>query len=190
MILSKILRSVESVGAPKKQKVNKLKSCNLALNTIKNKKKYIKTYINGKFSKTAFQKNKNKKLKSVNKVSLIKYIINVHLSLTNSYVSITDIKGSVLISLSGGSAGLKKRQKKTQPVALMAIFKELFLKTRFLQGQCVGIHFKNVRPNLEKLVIKILKSKVLIVLIRSYNLHPHNGCRPRKLKRFKSRTKK
>lgn len=187
MILSNIVGLLRSTHG---SKIKKLKSCVLVLNKIKNKKKYTKKSINLEFSNLRTQKKQTNKKKLINKENLIKYIINVHLSLTNSYVSVTDVKGAVIISLSGGAVGLQKRQKKIQPIALITIFKELFLKTRFLKGQCVAIHFKNVRPHFEKLIIKTLKSKVLISVIRSYNLHPHNGCRPKKLKRFKHRTKK
>lgn len=121
---------------------------------------------------------------------IINYVIHVNLSLTNTYVSVTDVKGSLLISLSSGSVGLKKRQKRTQPLALVSVFKELFLKTKTLDKKRVSIHFHNVRSYYESLVIKLLKPRVFIKTVRSYNLHPHNGCRPKKLKRFKQRTKR
>jgi ribosomal protein S11 len=121
---------------------------------------------------------------------LINYVIHVNLSLTNTYVSVTDVKGRLLISLSAGSVGLKKRQKRTQPLALVSVFKELFLKTKILDKKRVSIHFHNVRFYYESLVIKLLKPRVFIKTVRSYNLHPHNGCRPKKLKRFKQRTKR
>jgi ribosomal protein S11 len=121
---------------------------------------------------------------------LINYVIHVNLSLTNTYVSVTDVKGRLLISLSAGAVGLKKRQKRTQPLAVVSVFKELFLKTKNLDKKKVSIHFHNVKFYYESLVIKLLKPRVFIKTVRSYNLHPHNGCRPKKLKRFKQRTKR
>lgn len=119
---------------------------------------------------------------------LTNYIISIHTSQTNTLVSVTDIKGKIIISLSSGSLKLKKRQKKTQPLAIMTILKHLILKASFLHNKIIVIHFKNVRTYYESLIIKLLSNILFIKSIKSYNLSPHNGCRPKKLKRFKQRT--
>ena len=119
---------------------------------------------------------------------LTNYIINIHTSQTNTLVSVTDIKGKVIISLSSGSLKLKKKQKKTQPLAIMTILKHLILKANFLHNKIIVIHFKNVKTYYESLIIKLLSNILFIKSIKSYNLSPHNGCRPKKLKRFKQRT--
>jgi len=119
---------------------------------------------------------------------LTNYIISIHTSQTNTLVSVTDIKGKVIISLSSGSLKLKKKQKKTQPLAIMTILKHLLLKANFLHNKIIVIHFKNVKTYYESLIIKLLSNILFIKSIKSYNLSPHNGCRPKKLKRFKQRT--
>ena len=43
---------------------------------------------------------------------LTNYIINIQTSQTNTLISVTDIKGKTIISLSSGSLKLKKKQKK------------------------------------------------------------------------------
>jgi ribosomal protein S11 len=103
---------------------------------------------------------------------------------------VTDIKGNPKISLSAGLINLTKRQKKTQPMALINIFKILLLKARFLKDNPIALHFKNTKPYYESLIIRVLKDKLYIKSIQSYNLSPHNGCRPKKIKRIKRRTKR
>ena len=70
----------------------------------------------------------------------------------------------------------------------MTILKHLILKANFLYNKIVVIHFKNAKIYYESLVIKLLSNILFIKSIKSYNLSPHNGCRPKKLKRFKQRT--
>jgi small subunit ribosomal protein S11 len=129
-------------------------------------------------------------LKTKVKENVISYIININLSPTNTIISVTDIKGNPKISLSAGLINLTKRQKKTQPMALINIFKILLLKARFLKDNPIALHFKNTKPYYESLIIRVLKDKLYIKSIQSYNLSPHNGCRPKKIKRIKRRTKR
>lgn len=122
--------------------------------------------------------------------NLILYIVNVILSPTNTFVNVVDLKGNVLISISAGSLNLTKFQKKTQPLALLSVFKVLLLKAKFLKNKPVALHFKNVKRFHESFFINILKTKLYIQSFQSYNLVPHNGCRPKKLKKIKIRTKR
>ena len=128
--------------------------------------------------------------KSILKQNLISCIIKVNMTKTNTFLNVTNSKGDLKLSLSLGKLKLKKRQRATQPNTLVQLFKKMFLKARFLEGKTVGLQFQNVRPFNELFVIKTLKNKVFIKSLRSYNLYPHNGCRPKKLRRFKRRTKK
>ena len=134
--------------------------------------------------------NKNRCGKRLVNQNAIKYIINVVLSSTNTIVNVTDIKGNVIISMSAGSVNLRKFQKKSQPLALIHIFKALLLKAKFLQNKTVALHFKNVKRFNEFFFLRALKKKLFIKSFQSNNLLPHNGCRPKKIKRIKRRTKR
>jgi ribosomal protein S11 len=147
--------------------------------------KLLSFYILFKFSKNF----KGIKKKEVNH-NLIKYIINVHFSNTNTLVNVTDIKGNPIILLTSGLLKLKGKEKKTQPIALINIFKVLLIKAKFLFRTPIALHFKNVKTFYESFLINSLKNKVFIRTIRSYNLIAHNGCRLKKLSRFKRKTKK
>lgn len=75
-------------------------------------------------------------------------------------------------------------------MALLSIFKVLFTRARYLKNSTVALHFKNVKRFHELFFINILKTKLYVKSFQSYNLHPHNGCRPKKLKKIKIRTKR
>lgn len=122
--------------------------------------------------------------------NLVMYIINVILSSTTTVVNVVDLKGRVLISISAGSLNLTKFQKRTQPMALLNIFKVLLLRAKFLKSSPVALHFKNVKRFHESFFINVLKTKLYIKSVQSYNLVPHNGCRPKKVKKIKIRTKR
>ena len=127
-----------------------------------------------------------KRLSSNNfKQNLIVYVININLTNTNTLVSVTDIKGNVKIFYSSGQVNLKGKQKTKQPAALINILKLLIVKAKFIQNKPLALHFKNTKPYYESFIIRMLKKKFFIKTIRSYNLQPHNGCRPKKIKRFK-----
>lgn len=125
-----------------------------------------------------------KSLTTFYKQSLVSYIVHINLTSTNTLVSVTDIKGNVKLFYSSGQVNLKGKQKTKQPAALINILKRLFLKAKFMQNEPLAIHFKNTRSHYEAFIVQMLKTKFFIKTIRSYNMQPHNGCRPKKIKRF------
>jgi ribosomal protein S11 len=197
MILLKILPKVNTMNIVKiKYYIYQLKQLIEFFNYVKNFKKFkyikklISIYILFKFSKNLNFVNINENIKKNAKQNLIKYIINIHFSNTNTLVNVTDIKGNPIILLTSGLIKLKGKEKKTQPIALLNIFKVLLVKAKFLFKTPIALHFKNVKTFYESFLINSLKNKVFIKAIRSYNLVAHNGCRLKKLSRFKRRTKK
>ena len=197
MILLKILPKVNTMNIVKiKYYIYQLKQLIEFFNYVKNFKKFkyikklISIYILFKFSKNLNFVNINENFKKNARQNLIKYIINIHFSNTNTLVNVTDIKGNPIILLTSGLIKLKGKEKKTQPIALLNIFKVLLVKAKFLFKTPIALHFKNVKTFYESFLINSLKNKVFIKAIRSYNLVAHNGCRLKKLSRFKRRTKK
>jgi len=180
MILIKILKG---------KKFNLPRSNKIAANAVVKTKNILSyTKINGKIRHLA-KMQELEKSKYVTQ-NLVNYVMNIQMSATNTLISLTDSKGNPVVSLSGGSINLKKRQKRLQPLALVNILKFLLLKARFLHNKTIAVHFKNVKTYYESMVIKMLKRVLFIKSIKSYNLQPHNGCRPKKMKRFKQRTKR
>jgi len=171
MILIKILR--------KKPNTSFLDESLTSLNLIKKATKSKHIYkVKNKTNFKSFKQNP------------LNYILTLIISQTNTLVTLSNTEGKLLISLSSGCLNLKKRQKKLQPLALISLLKSLTLIADFNSKESVTIHFKNVKSYYESLVINLLKDVIFIKSIKSYNLQPHNGCRPRKLKKIKRRTKK
>lgn len=166
-------------------------------NTVLKLSKVIKLLVFCKTSKTKlkslsylFARNNyslKSKLKSQNSVN---YVVSVVLSPTNTFVTVNDVRGNVIVSASAGLIKLTKFQKRSQPTAVMNIFKHILAKVTFLQNKTISVHFKNVKRFHESLILTSLKPFFVIKSFQSNNLSPHNGCRPKKLKRIKRRTKR
>ena len=120
----------------------------------------------------------------------MEYLVKVNLSKANIMISVTTVIGNPKIFISTGLLKLKKKQKKSKSLVLMQIFKVIFSRLNLLENRIIVLQFKNVKTYYELFIIKLLKEKVFLKSIKSYNNLPFNGCRPKKIKRFKKRTKK
>ena len=114
---------------------------------------------------------------------LISYIININVSNSNIAMSINDKNGKLKGYFTAGTLGFKGSQK-TKKYTLITILKNFNYKFNFLNNKSVLVNFKGVTKD-QKLFIKKLKEKVSIKAINYTNLLPHNGCRPRKIKKLK-----
>jgi ribosomal protein S11 len=124
-----------------------------------------------------------------NRQKLISYAININLSLTNTFINVNTIKGSPKCFFSAGMFNFQKKQKIKQPKAIITILKALLLKFKVYKIKPVALHFNNLFFKQQSYILKRLKQKVFIKLIMSYNHYPHNGCRLKKKKRIKIRTR-
>jgi ribosomal protein S11 len=112
---------------------------------------------------------------------LIFYTINIYLSSSNINFNITDRTGNLKLYYTAGLLGFKGSQK-TKKFTLISILKKILSRITFLKNKSVLLRFKGIKNN-QKLIIKKLKEKVLIKAIIYHNLLPHNGCRPKKIRR-------
>jgi ribosomal protein S11 len=124
-----------------------------------------------------------------NNRKLISYVINIKLSSTNTIINVNTIKGNPKFFYSAGMFKLQKTQKTRQPKAIITILRALLLKSKFFKTKPTALHFNNLFFNHQSYIFKRLKRKVFAKLITSYLYRPHNGCRLRKKKRIKVRTK-
>lgn len=122
--------------------------------------------------------------------NVIRYIINIIAFPSNTVINITDVSGKVLITISDGLVNDSKESKKSKYRPIVKIFKSLLLKASFIKNKAVAINFKKIKRYQESFFIKVLKPKVFIKSVQSYTSLPHNGCRPKKLKKRKIRTKR
>lgn len=117
----------------------------------------------------------------------LKYIVGVSLSNTNSIIYVTDIKGKIKFFLSAGFLGLNGRQKIKKPAVLVKLLRSLIVKRQLKRKSCVALHLKNFNKFYTSIVLSLLKKHLKIGFVRVFNNKPHNGCRPKKLKRKKRR---
>ena len=120
---------------------------------------------------------------------LISYIININLLPTNTLININNIKGNPTFFYSAGMLSLQKKQKTRQPKAILLILRALLMKFKLFRTNPVAIHINNLFSNDQVYILKKLKQKIFMKLIVSYRNRPHNGCRLKKRKRIKIRTR-
>nr|YP_009495525.1 ribosomal protein S11 [Psammoneis japonica]AWQ64255.1 ribosomal protein S11 [Psammoneis japonica] len=156
-------------------------------NYIKNLKN--KTFLLKKLKKQTSYKNLKFELdrhyKSVDvQQSLIMYVINITLTNKNTIIYVTDIKGNLKFYQSTSTLNMTGKQKTKQPGALLRVLKEFLSNAAFLKNKPIALHFNNVKKRFILLLINLLKNILFVKVIRIYNfLIPHNGCRPKKIKR-------
>lgn len=162
------------------------------------KKKYIKTLKNS----ISLLKNNNYRNLEITKSNiqstnydlkedfLVTYIIDLTFSKTNTLLHVMDFAGNLKFFCSAGSLQYKGKRKKISRYSVFRyMYKVLVYKLKFLKGQPLALHLKNVGST-KFLIIKLLKKKLFIKVIKSYDLYPHNGCRKKKVIRKKSRSKR
>ena len=161
--------------------------CKLNLLQIKQLNFFKKKLIN----KINILKNNKKNiyytLKTKNKINEnpVKHIIGITLSNSNTNLYFSNIKGKIQFFLSSGFLGLSGKQKIKKPVILIKLIRYVLSKLGFLDNSSTALHLRNFTKFYASLVITLLNKYVLIELIRVYNNKPHNGCRPKKIKRKK-----
>jgi len=125
----------------------------------------------------------------LNKQKLISYIVSIKLLTTNTFVNVNNIKGNPKFFYSAGMLNLQKRQKIRQPKAAITLLRTLLLRSKPLKQKPVAVHFSNLFFNHQSYVFKKLSKKIFAKLAISNTSRPHNGCRLKKKKRIKIRTR-
>ena len=84
---------------------------------------------------------------------------------------------------------LQKTQKIRQPKAILTILRTLLSRSKNFKTKPMAVHFNNVFFNHQSYIFKKLKQKIFTKLLISYIYQSHNGCRLKKKKRIKIRTR-
>lgn len=127
---------------------------------------------------------------SYKKDFLVSYVIHFCFSASNTMLHISDAEGNLKMSCSAGLVDLQGKQKVVRRLVLMRFFGILSLaKSKFLKKNPIALHFKNVTGSNKFLIVKKLKQKFFIRIIKNFDLEAHNGCRKRKERRKRSKTK-
>nr|AIG99568.1 ribosomal protein S11 [Karenia mikimotoi] len=116
--------------------------------------------------------------------------IHILANFSNTIATLTDLKGNVLRWASGGSLGFKNTKKKT-PIAARAVVRKLIEETRTMFNITeVQVTVAGAGWGRTYAVWALAKSRVRISRIRCTNSIPYNGCRPRKRRKLRRRTKR
>lgn len=116
----------------------------------------------------------------------VKYIIGITIYNTNTSIYLSDIKGTVKFFCSAGLLYMKRKERKKTIVVIIKLIKFMLIKIRFIsKHDLIALHLKNFRGHLSSFTLRYLLKYYNIELLKVNNNQPHNGCRPRKLKRKK-----
>ncbi|EKD46317.1 MAG: 30S ribosomal protein S11, partial [uncultured bacterium] len=123
---------------------------------------------------------KSRKGKSKKKIS----VANVYIqsSYNNTIVSVTDLSGNVVAWASAGSAGFKGAKKST-PFAASTVVKRVLENMRDSGLKQVNVIATGVGNGKESAIRAFGSSNIQVLSIRDITPVPHNGCRPRKIRR-------
>jgi len=164
------------------------------INKLKKQWNYLQSYkqINYKllYSKSLQQNYINNYHQLNNSSDLILYIIDITFSKSNTLLHVMNPSGKVIFFCSAGNLNFEgKRNKKRRFLVFKSMYNMLLTKLRFLKTKPIALHLKNVSFN-KFWIIKKLKTKFFIKVIKNFTVFPYNGCRKKKVKRKKFRTKK
>jgi ribosomal protein S11 len=160
----------------KKKYIDNIKSKVLVLNNFNNEN--YKTLSNSFITDNKFKSNKNS--------YLIKYIIDITFSKTDTRLHVMDFSGRLKLFYSAGFFNYKGKNKKVRFLVIKELLKVLLSKGEFLKNQPIAIHLKNTR---KFKIIKFFKKKFFVVSVKIFTSYPHNGCRKKKMKRKKFKKK-
>lgn len=122
------------------------------------------------------------------KTTFVVYIIEISFAKRNTLFHISDCLGNTKFFYSAGSFQQKGKNKVSHLIVLRKFYRMLILKLKFLKKVPVAIHFKNTDSNMFWFLQK-LKKKLFISVVKHFNYYPYNGCRQKKIRRKKFKSK-
>lgn len=121
--------------------------------------------------------------------NVVTYVIDLKFSRSNTLLHVMDFSGKLKFFYSAGSVKYSGKNKKSRYMIFRDLYRILISKLAFLKGKPVALHLTNVGIN-KTWIVKKLKKRFFIRCVKTFNLHPHNGCRKRKMRRKKFKKKK
>lgn len=109
-------------------------------------------------------------------------IIHIQSTFNNTIITLTDEKGNTMGWASAGAIGFKGTRKGT-PFAAQRVAENIAQKARAQNIKRVLVYVKGPGGGRETSVRTLQSAGLKITLIRDVTPIPHNGCRPRKIRR-------
>lgn len=109
--------------------------------------------------------------------------VYVSSSYNNTIVTLTDTKGNVLVSKSAGAVGFKGTKKSTS-FAASRVAEAIANAAKKLGMEKVGVYIKGVGAGRESALRTLVGQGLNVVLIKDVTPIPHNGVKPKKVRRI------
>ncbi len=108
--------------------------------------------------------------------------VYIKATFNNTIVTITDTKGNTICSSSAGSSGFKGTKKGT-PFAAQIAAQNAAKRAVELGLKYVSVYVKGPGPGRDLAIRALQTAGLTVTAIYDITPIPHNGCRPRKLRR-------
>ncbi len=125
---------------------------------------------------------KDKKQKKDRKVEAFG-IVHIKSSFNNTIITITDRNGDTLSWASSGLGGEYKSSRKSTPFAAQVASEKASKKAYEMGVREVEVHVKGPGMGREGAIRAVETSGIKVKLIKDVTPMPHNGCRPKKMRR-------
>ncbi len=123
---------------------------------------------------------KNTKKKPLRKISKGRaYILSTY---NNTHISLADLNGNVICWSNAGALGFKGAKRST-PYAATEIVRNVIEKVRPTGLSEVEVFVKGIGGGREAAIRALSSQGINILSIKDITPIPHNGCRPRKVRR-------
>ena len=116
----------------------------------------------------------------------ITYFFIFKISVANCMVHVVDSGGNSLRHINSGLLGFQGRQKSGR-YAILAVLKELTKYEHKLRLCEIAVVFLGLFKKHSIFITNKIKTKFKVKIIRYNNMHAHNGCRPKKVRRLKNK---
>lgn len=124
------------------------------------------------------RKEKKKKIQLVSSIG----IAHIKSTFNNTIISITDLKGNVLVWASAGGVGFKGAKKSTPYAAQIASY-SVAKQAKDMGLKELEVLVKGPGPGRESAIRSLQAAGLSVKKIKDITPAPHNGCRPKKKRR-------
>ena len=124
--------------------------------------------------------NKEVKVKTADRI--LEGRIYISSSYNNTIITLTDNRGRVLVSKSAGSVGFKGTKKATS-FAASRVAEAITNVCKKLGLEKVSVFVRGIGAGRESTVRTLVNQGLNVISIKDITPIPHNGCRPKKIRR-------